>query len=358
MVTNVIPKSRREHVLLEAASLHEHPYIKAPHLTVLRNEEILVGYKRGTRHNREPSADWEVRTLNSADYTFEHCTNFPSPEGASFQNAEFLEYTNGDVEIFLDRQRANELSKKGLVRWRSTDRGASWEPNGEFGNVGGKVYAYAFQGFKFGETDALLATTHRIPSSNSSQVDLLVTDDNGKSWNRHCNLSERFGDGDILNESWIVKHGDGFIIVCRCLDQEIRIYKVDNEFRLLQKRNLTCEVAEIPAYLGRPVLMLQDERIYLMGRNFTAPLQDESRRAFLGFFRINPESLLPESNVVLDNAEYRNVRDGYYARAFWRVRENRRLLVVVTYRLVNDGKDAAGPDLVLLEYDWNEIASL
>lgn len=357
MVVSVIPKSKRDHVLLQSASLSELPYIKAPHLTVLRNGSVLVGHKRGTKHNREPVADWEVRTLDKATFTFGHCTRFPSPENASFQNGEFIEYANGEVEIFLDRQRCNDLLKKGLVRWRSTDGGASWEPNGELGSVGSKVYAYAFQGFEHGGMNALLATTHRVPSSHSSQVDMLVTEDNGNSWNRYCNLTERFGDGDILNESWIVRCGEDYIVVCRCLDQEVRIYRVDNELRLLQKRNLTREVEEIPAYLGRPVLMNRDGGVYLMGRNFTAPLHDEDRRAFLGLFRINPETLLPEGEIVLDNSEHREVRDGYYARAFWRVHESRHLFVVVTYRFLNDEKDAGGPDLVLFEYDWKEIAN-
>ena len=353
----MVPVSKRERVLLASASLGELPYIKAPHLIVLRDGTVLVGHKRGTKHNQEPIADWEVRTLNKESLAFTNCTRFPSPQGASFQNGEFIEYSNGDIEIFLDRQRCNELLKKGLVRWRSVDGGASWKPMGELGNIGGKVYAYAFQGFDLAKMNALVATTHRIPESNSSQVDILITDDNGLSWHRHCSLTERLGDGDILNESWIIPYDADYIVVCRCLDQEVRIYRLNKEFELLRKRNLTREVEAIPAYLGRPVLINKDGEVYLMGRNFGAPLPNGRRRACLGLLRINPDTLLPESNTILDNWENREVQDGYYARPFWRKNGDRLRFEVITYRLFKSDKDRPGPDLLLFDYDWNEIAN-
>ena len=55
--------------------------------------------------------------------------------------------------------------------------------------------------------------------------------------------------------------------------------------------------------------------------------------------------------VILDNAERAKVTDGYYAVPYFQDRAERTWLDVITYR----GVDGAHPDIVRLEFDWDEV---
>ena len=71
----------------------------------------------------------------------------------------------------------------------------------------------------------------------------------------------------------------------------------------------------------------------------------------LALFRIDPATLRIARWVILDNAERAKVTDGYYAVPYFQDRAERTWLDVITYR----GVDGAHPDIVRLEFDWDEV---
>ena len=62
--TPILPYYKTQEILIRAAEQKTLPYVKAPHLLFLDKHNILIAYKRGTRHNTEPAADWEMFRYN------------------------------------------------------------------------------------------------------------------------------------------------------------------------------------------------------------------------------------------------------------------------------------------------------
>src|SRR5258706_277388 len=76
----------------------------------------------------------------------------------------------------------------------------------------------------------------------------------------------------------------------------------------------------------------------------TAPMQ-------LCLFRLDGSGLRVESCAILDNADEKNVTDGYYAMGIFRGAGRDLRFHVITYR----GLDRSPPDLIQLEFRWSDL---
>ncbi len=74
-------------------------------------------------------------------------------------------------------------------------------------------------------------------------------------------------------------------------------------------------------------------------------------RARLGLFRLDPEALVIEKHVILDNAENQRIASAYYATPYWATKKGRTYFNVVTYKQITGRM----PDIVRFEYEWDEV---
>jgi hypothetical protein len=194
-------------------------------------------------------------------------------------------------------------------------------------------------------------------------VDVIRSDDNGRTWRLAGNITSELGNAPI-NESSFIRHGKGFLVTARGYDNRQWLAEFDGNFKLKRKVDLTAEYTFIESYIGRPRLFARDGHVYLLGRNFCAtassantpqpePLTGGSKKhpMRLSLFRVDPASLAITRHVLLDNSASESVSDGYYAMPYWRERDGHTHLNVVTYKK----SGGRGPDILRLEYDWEEI---
>ncbi len=348
----ILPCYKTQEILMSSEELGELPYVKAPHLLFLDEHNILVGYKRGTRHNNEPAADWEVFHYDPLAEVISNRKIVAHQEGFTLQNGEFARFANGDIGLYVDPHFPNSIAKHGLVAYRSADNGMNFEEEGKVGLINGLEYVYAFECLTEGDTTWMLATPYRHYRNlkGPPKVDLLRSDDNGKSWQFVKSLREEFGNAP-LSESSIIRFGGEYLFATRGKDPVLRLHVTDSEFNLVREADLTQAYACIASHLGRPRLFEREGRYYLIGRNYTNAGPDGVMKLFL--FRIDPESLEILSYAVLDNYEGVVVPDGYYAMPYFVEREGTVYFNAITYKsLHNRGRP---PDLIRLEFRWEEL---
>src|SRR5687768_668281 len=161
------------------------------------------------------------------------------------------------------RSRAVRL---GLLQFRSSDDGRTWHDRGKLGPIEGVEYGYIFEAITEGKTTWLLAMTFsNLPGGKSidplrphaGSVDIIRSDDNGRTWRRVRNLTAEFG-GISINESSFLRHGDGFIMACRGYDNRQWLVSTDGEFKLRRKVDLTATYSFIESYVGRPRVFARD----------------------------------------------------------------------------------------------------
>jgi hypothetical protein len=273
------------------------------------------------------------------------------------QMGEWVRIPNGDIASYIDCQvKTDGTTRAGLRVVRSTDGGKTFGPLERVGIVEGVEYGYAFQAVVEQRTTWLLAMTFssltggkavhpRRPHAGS--VDVIRSDDNGRTWRFVRNLSHEFGDASF-NESTFIRHGDGFLISTRGYDDRQRVHVTDGSFRVLRQADLTATHPFIGGYVGRPRLFVRDGQVYLLGRNWTtAP-----RVMQLCLFRLDPATLTVPAYSILDNAEKANVVDGYYAMPYFRGSGAETRLYVVDYKGI---KGQPAPDIIHHEYRWDEV---
>jgi hypothetical protein len=196
---------------------------------------------------------------------------------------------------------------------------------------------------------------------HAGPVCIIRSDDSGGTWSLVRNLTREFGDIPI-NESFFVRQAEGFLVVTRGYDQQVRLHRTDGVFKVQQQISLTDEYDFIERYVGRPRLFIRDGHAYLIGRNWTgrSATTDDARgdrqprfpKAMkMGLFRVNPETLAVESYAILNNAESANVTDAYYPAPYWVERDGETYLRVVDYK----GIDRRPPQIVEFEFRWSEV---
>jgi hypothetical protein len=366
-VTELHPAYRREQVLVVSDGAQ--PYLAFPALLDL-GEDVLVSYKRGRSHGDDSGAALDMIRLNKVSGRMIGPRMIAQSDDMIMQMGEWVRFPNGDIASYIDVCQPGDPARIGLRSVRSIDGGRTFGPMERVGVVDGVEYGYSFEAVTHGRSTWMLAMTFANltggysvsalrPSAGS--VDVIRSDDNGRTWRFVRNLSREFGDIPI-NESTFLRHGDGFLVSTRGYDNRQRLHLTDADFKVLKQVDLTEEYSFINSYIGRPRLFERDSRVYLLGRNWTQPpsaavngeqngsphLPPEGQ---LCLFWLDPANLAVTAYAVLDNAEMANVTDAYYAVPYFREDGGRTYFEVITYK----GMDGQPPQIVRLEYLWNEI---
>lgn len=348
-----------ESVILASAALDDWRYLAFPALHDA-GDEILVSYKRARSHAQDAGAALELARLEPSTGRVTARTTLARVPGEIMQMGEWVRFPNGDLVSYIDAQRpGTATTRTGLLAVRSTDGGRTFGPPERVGVVDGVEYGYAFDRIVEGPTVWMLAMTFaNLPGGKSvfagrpmaGSVDVLRSDDNGRSWHRVRALSREFGDVPI-NESAFTRWGDGFLVTTRGYDNRQRLHLTDGAFRLVRQVDLTAAHSFMQTFVGRPRLLVRDGVAYLLGRNVTRPPTEKVRPMQLCLLRLEVATLAATECVVLDNADLAPVTDGYYAMSYFRPDAAGEQFHIVTYR----GRAGAAPDLVHLAFRWSDL---
>ncbi|MCC2687041.1 MAG: hypothetical protein K0R75_3940, partial [Paenibacillaceae bacterium] len=232
----------------------------------------------------------------------------------------------------------------GMREYRSQDGGKTFDNGQEFPEVGGFGYGYAFDDARAADGSVvMLAMSFPELTGGIRAVHALRTRDNGASWEFVRNLNEEFR--FAFNESSLIPCEGGFLIAARGDNRETRLYRTDGNFHLISERFVSDQYEAID-YIGRPKVFTEGGQVYLLCRNIPP-----NSATTLQLYRINPQSLELEANVILDRNES-TPGDSYYAEYYFQQGENGLLYNIITYVPVST-RDK--PDLVRLEADWSDL---
>ncbi len=399
-VEQLRPFYKYTQTLTAASDLDDKSYVMDPFIMPVSPKELLIGYKRGYAHLTDREAVTEILKFNPATQRIVGRTTLHRP-GIIFQNGEFARFGNGDIACYIDMQESgpedgtpravqpkatlqggttssgvlrSRAVRLGVLEFRSSDGGRSWQDRGKLGLVDGVEYGYVFEAITEGNTTWLLAMRFtnlqggkevdpKRPHAGS--VDVIRTDNNGDSWQFVRNLTEECGSISI-NESSFIRYGKGFLVAARGYDNRQWLIRTDRNFRLEHKVDITAAYPFIWSYVGRPRIFEKDGGHYLLGRNWDKPPAD--RGSVLGYdqeklrqpgttlmklslFRFDPDTLAISKHVTLDNAEEENVIDGYYAVPYWQERRGHLYFNTIIYKRMI----SRNPDIIRLEFDWEEV---
>tara|TARA_B100001123_G_scaffold273230_1_gene304060 strand:+ start:2096 stop:3229 length:1134 start_codon:yes stop_codon:yes gene_type:complete len=345
------PKYKVEETIVSYRGKLVNDYISFPALIRTAENEILLSYKRGYAHARDPGAVLEIIRFN-----LENGRRIQDPirigmADRVMQMGEWIRFPNGTIGTFIDAHWINENNEHiriGLPYALSKDNGKTFGPLERMGIVEEVEYGYLFDSITIGQRVYALNMTFEYLAGERRTVDAIYTDDNGETWHFIRNLSEEFGDIPI-NESGLIVYNDGFIVVTRGYDHMARLHRVDKGFNLIHETNLTEITPTIANYVGRPRLFRIEDKIFLIGRNRRS--SEPGTRMELGLMRIDPKSLTVEKQFVLDNIEQGKVTDGYYPFPILVESGNQTLLNVFDYRALLGNS----PDIIRLQFDSAEF---
>lgn len=343
-------------VILASAEAGTWPYLAFPALLDL-GDEVLVSYKRARAHAQDAGAALDLLRL---DPNRGRASGAPVAiarvEGRIMQMGEWVRFGDGGIANYIDAQApGRSTTRTGLLVVRSTDGGRTFGPPERAGLIEGVEYGYAFDHITEGATTWMLVMTFsNLPGGRSvyptrphaGPVDVVRSDDHGRTWRLVRSLTREFGDVPI-NESAFIRQGDGFLVVTRGYDNRARLHFTDEAFRVRRQADLTAAHAFITSHVGRPRLFAREGRVYLLGRNVSAA----GRPMQLALFRVDVATLTAATHVILDNAEEARVTDGYYAATWFRGQGADARLHVVTYR----GDSGRPPDLLHLAFRWDDV---
>ncbi|MDD4102969.1 MAG: sialidase family protein [Kiritimatiellae bacterium] len=347
-----VPEHKQETVLSDWRG-QEQPYLAFPALLDL-GDDILVSYKRGKAHAADPGAFLEMLRLDGSSGAVKECKNIAALDGQIMQMGEWARFANGDIANYIDAQKKGQPSRIGLRVVRSSDNGKTFGPVERVGVIDGVEYGYAFEAITRGQTTWMLVMTFTnltggvysktLQRPVAGSVDVVRTEDNGRSWKFVRSITSELG-GASINESSFSFYKDGFILAARGYDNCQWLVRLDADWKLVKKVNLTAENDFIKSHVGRPRVFERGGRWYLLGRNSI-----EKGPMRLSLFRFDPETFVIKRHVMLDNAEGAKVTDGYYAMPYWRESNGKTMFNVVNYKAAS-----GAPVIHRLEFDWEEV---
>ncbi|MGH8020779.1 MAG: hypothetical protein ACREIA_21330 [Opitutaceae bacterium] len=392
-----VPFHKFSQTLLASANFDEKSYLAFPVTLEVGPDEMLIAFKRGDAHARDPGAIYEIHAYQpSAGRLLERraAVGEPAHPTEYYESAEFVRYPNGEISCFFDVQEKLGVSpsdpqqtgshadakaaaystgsttvRLGLRVIRSRNGGKTFSPPRRVGRMDETEYGYVFDSVsRQGRTYMLAMRFANLPGGtglheawpHAGSVDVLVSEDNGHSWRMLRNLTHEFG-GIPINESALLPYQDGWLITCRGYDDRHWLVRTNAEFRLLARRNLTADFTCINKFVSRPRLYERDGAYYLVGRNWTQPGETYYDTPWrLCWFRFDPDSLAIKSCVVLDNAEGHHVIDGYYATAHWLERDGITFFNILTHKRADFAPTHRYPgyhdsDLIRMEFLWDEV---
>lgn len=328
-------------------------YTSFPSIIEMENSEILIAYKHGYTHAND-DGDLEAIIYNTDSEAVVSRFLIDGEESENAQNPEVLKMPNGDLVIYLDVQRTIDSGRQRLKvkEYRSTDNGRIWNVARELlKDNTGIEYGYTFDDVIIGERIYMLAMT--FPEFNNEQaspgrsVHMIYSDDNGVTWTHLKNLNEEFG--YAFNESTFEPYQDGFVVFTRGDSGSTRIYVTDINMNVVRSRVLSGYVDCI-TQCGRPKLFIKDGSYYVLMRGYPGGTSG----MHLVLHKFNMETLLPENCIVLDvlSTGTDKTNDGFYAEQYFQMKDGIEYFNVITY----SGSYSEKPDIVRLEYVWDELA--
>lgn len=353
----VAAKEREVTIVAATAQPEAYRYTAFPTALRVGPDDVWVVFKAGRTHATDAGAAMEIVRHSLARGTTELVQRLPAPVPKLYQMGEITRLPDGTVAIYVDVQAVgwdgrHYRSGAELFRWDAA--------RGAFGAaetlpvIGGVRYGYPFEFVHEGKTTWQLVMKFGYMEGGRWGVDVVRSDDAGRSWKFVHDLTTEFG-GIRANESALVRHGDGWIVTTRGYDRVARLHRTDAAFKVVRQRDLTGQTAYVQNLIGRPRIIVRDGKGYLLGRNWTEPNPTEKGAAAkpmqLCLIRFNLETLEPEGCVILDNAENRRVNDGYYAVAEFSGAAADPRLHVITYK----GLDGAPPSIVRFDYRWADV---
>ena len=159
LITNAqfVPSHKQVHVLQNSADYSERSYLAFPALIDL-GSDILISYKRGKAHARDPNASLDMIRLDATGKATP-CGSIAAVDGLIMQMGEWVHFADGSIANYIDAQKKGNPSRVGLRVVRSTDGGKSFGPVKRVGPVDGVEYGYAFESITKGKTTWMLVMT-------------------------------------------------------------------------------------------------------------------------------------------------------------------------------------------------------
>jgi hypothetical protein len=350
-VPRFVAKQQAVQILAASAETPDRRYLAFPAILDL-GAEVLISFKHGREHAGDADAtlDW-MRFDKESNRKLSQGT-LAEVKGEIMQMGEWVRFPNGATANYVDAHKTG-VRRSGLCVVRSEDGGRTFGPVQRLGLVDGVEYGYAFDAISRNRSTWMLVMTFanlsggKLVYKYSSQpgaVDVIRSDDNGRTWRFVRSMTQELG-GAPINESAFVAHGDGFLVASRGYDSRQWLLRADADFKLVAKTNLPAAHPFLQS-MDRPRLFQRDGSFYLLGRNRVGQHESE-----LALFEFNPDTLALLRHVVLDTVQDQSPGDSFYAQPFWHQRDGRTRFHIITY------KRGAGPglDIVRLEFNWEEV---
>ena len=345
-------RTKYEKVLRASIDLQDWAYLAFPSVLQVNPSTILISYKRGKAHARDTGAKLEMMRYDALSGTEIETKIIGDIDSLIFQMGEWVKFPNGDIANYVDMQKIvptpnyRNNHRIGIYFSRSRDGGKSFSPMLKMDAINGVEYGYVFEDIIVGSRIYMLVMTFpelvgKIGEEGwqYGKVHVIMSDNNGESWEYVRDLSKEFGDIDI-NESSFIQFGRGFLVTTRGYDRQQRLHLTNDKFEVVQQVNLTEKYSCIQSLIGRPRLFKRDGAIYLLGRDNTEPHR-------LCLYKFDPKIMQLQTYVVLDQRP----GDAYYAEVFFIEKNGRTFFNTITY--VKSVSNL--PDIVRLEFPWEEI---
>lgn len=345
------PQFRIEETLISYRGTESQDYLAFPAVVSSGDQEILISYKRGESHARDPGAVLEIIRF---DLENGRVTQDPIQVGmpdAIMQMGEWVRFPDGSLASYIDVQKIDENGqhyRTGLMRTVSHDNGKTFSDLEAVGVIDGIEYGYLFDTATIGNRVYALIMTFEYLTGGRRTVDALYTDDNGSTWNFINNLSQEFGNIRI-NESSLIPYEQGFLVATRGYDDKQRLHRVDINFNVIKEADLTANTPSMASYLGRPRIFTHEDNYFLIGRNWRAPYREIPMEQSL--VRFDPENLTVEKQFSTDNVGRGKVTDGYYPCPVIVETSKQTLLNVFDYKALLGNP----PDIVRFQFPMSDF---